>query len=374
MQYAFHLGHNQALSKAELFALFQMYEISVEKARQVGEWYIIHTSKKIDIQSLMERLGGITRIGETIGLLRTAQEVEVAKVIHEIVEDGKIVFGISGQSTRFGIAVKKQLKQLGRSARYVEIKNSASLLHNNLLDDGVHLDLIDNQYYQTIALHGFEKMAERDFDRPAFDDKSGMLPPKLARIMINLAQVSVTDVLLDPFCGSGTVLMEAATFGIEHLYGSDISDKAVKDTKENLNWLQERISANLHITIQKADAQLLSNVFDSASINAIVTEPYMGIPKRGNERKDTLEREAKELLKLYTEALISFARVLKPQGRIVFSKPRFRCEDRWIEIDWNSAVQKAGFDVVPLSDDQPFIVYARDTQHVGREIWKLIKK
>ena len=52
--------------------------------------------------------------------------------------------------------------------------------------------------------------------------------------MINLALSQNIDYknLLDPLRGSGTILTEAAVMGYQNLYGSDISRKAITDTKE----------------------------------------------------------------------------------------------------------------------------------------------
>src|SRR5205823_3602162 len=95
------------------------------------------------------------------------------------------------------------------------------------------------------AVQPFEQFSARDFGRPGRDDLSGMLPPKLAIIMINLAANDTISVLLDPFCGSGTILSEALLLGYKNLIGSDISEKAVADTKTNLDWIANKFRRDL---------------------------------------------------------------------------------------------------------------------------------
>src|SRR3989344_6013764 len=92
---------------------------------------------------------------------------------------------------------------------------------------------------RTEAVQDFEAWSKHDFGRPSRDAKSGMLPPKLARLMVNLSGVQPEgSAILDPFCGSGTILMEAALMGSKAVIGSDISKKAVADTGRNMEWMR----------------------------------------------------------------------------------------------------------------------------------------
>jgi len=59
------------------------------------------------------------------------------------------------------------------------------------------------------------------------------LHPKFARAMINLARLRPGMKVLDPFCGTGGILIEGASCGLE-VYGSDISRKMVQGSKSNL--------------------------------------------------------------------------------------------------------------------------------------------
>ena len=80
--------------------------------------------------------------------------------------------------------------------------------------------------------------SKKDYGRKKVDRKSGMLPPKVARIMVNLSQTPKDGVIYDPFCGSGTILVEALDSGFAAI-GSDISEKAVNDSVTNTNWFKK---------------------------------------------------------------------------------------------------------------------------------------
>lgn len=70
----------------------------------------------------------------------------------------------------------------------------------------------------------------RDYGRPARDARVGMLPPKLAQIMLNLSvKDEKSGTVLDPFCGTGVLLQEAALAGFDFI-GSDIEPRMVEMT------------------------------------------------------------------------------------------------------------------------------------------------
>lgn len=358
------------LSLAEIRALVE--HMPALQAVSVSHGYIVlEASAPIDIVPVFERLGGAIYVAEKVGTMGKDAVESIADVLEPLGDTGKIQFGCSGISDKVGISVKKELKQRGHSVRYVAIQNMATVVHNNLVERGGHLSIVGGTIYRTLAVHDFEAMAAFDEDRPAYDSKSGMLPPKLARMMLNIARVQPETKLLDAFCGSGTVLLEAMQLGVQQCYGTDISEKAVADTKTNIAWMKKNMVGRFDSTVAVADVRSLSDSFPAQAIDVIVSEPYMGKPKTGRESLTELENEVKELESLYAEMLGSFAYVLVPGGTVVFSKPRFMHQGSWKTISWEAALQKYGFTIDPLLPHKDMVLYARDGQHVGREIWKL---
>ncbi|MBI2459693.1 MAG: methyltransferase domain-containing protein [Parcubacteria group bacterium] len=129
------------------------------------------------------------------------------------------------------------------------------------------------------------------------------------------------EVILDPFCGSGTILTEAALMGYKNLIGSDISDKALQATKTNIAWLQSNFQlSTFNFQLFHSDATQISKQIAPNSIDAIITEPYLG-PQRGRIEINKIKLE---LEKLYSESLREFSKILKPSGRIVMIWPVFQ--------------------------------------------------
>jgi tRNA G10 N-methylase Trm11 len=376
--YSFTLGHQPHISTAEIEAVFSQQKIKYKIISSTKNNLLVETTDELNATELINRLGGTIKISERIEQnLTKLNEINNCIINFLIVSqpEGKIIYSISGIDAReAALQIKKELKSGGRSVRYVEAKNSATILHNKLVEKQGDFNIIDNSVFVTRALQPFEEFSERDYGRPGADSESGMLPPKLARILINLSQANLKQTILDPFCGSGTILMEALAMGFTNIIGSDISEKAITDTKQNLAWLSEKISIKSSLTISVSDVLALDKSIPKNSIDCIVTEPYLGKPLKGNESQETLEKQVTELKKLYTRAFQSFAKILKTKGVVIFIIPRFRWKNDWIVIPCLDEIKKAGFKHLPFSSTEPYLLYSRPGQHLGREIWKLVKE
>lgn len=116
-----------------------------------------------------------------------------------------------------------------------------------------------------------------DIDRSLFEDRSNekrpfsspvSLDPVLARVLVNLAEVPPGNSILDPFCGTGGILIEAGLCGIG-VYGCDISEEMVRGTRKNLQ--EYGIIVN---DIRKSSVEDARDVFDT-EFEALITDlPY----------------------------------------------------------------------------------------------------
>ena len=391
VRYWFVLGRESLIAAAEIDAVLGLkkYDYSppilkVEPPPAGG-----FESKKI-----INRLGGTIKIARE--LAENIKEKEMERVIIDELKtvSGKINFGLSFYNSSgitlkevkiLGLQIKKALKAEGYSVRYVENKeetlSSVTVEKNGLTERGREFLIQKNQnnafsLARTEAVQPFEQFSARDFGRPGRDDLSGMLPPKLAMILINLAQSSLGSVLLDPFCGSGTILSEAMLLGYTNIIGADISEKAIADSKKNIEWIAQKFQISndkFQIKYQISNVENLNQIIKSSSIDVVVTEPYLGKPLRGQETKPELLSQAKQLKDLYLQAFRQFHQVLRPEGKIVFVIPRFKYGNEWITIDCKNEIEKIGFKALPFFENQLHFVYSRPNQRVAREIWRFKK-
>lgn len=372
MMYLFILGREQLLSRAEVEHVLTREGISFRVEKQVKDQFLV-SADAFDEPALMAQLGG------TVKLARFAAEMHdpvdsIADYLLEAQPEGKIRFSLTGASNAVAIQVKKKLKAKERSVRYIVPKNTATIIHNNLDKKKGDLTIFGHNLFATCAVQDIESFGKRDYDRPASDNVSGMLPPKLCRMMINLLSPKEHAVLLDPFCGSGTVLMEAMMLGYTKLIGTDVSEKAISDTKTNLAWMKKEYAqtSGAKETLHVQAVESLSSKLPPNSVDHIVFEPYMGPPRKGNESIATLEATAQEIFHMFKQAFGEFQTILKEDGSIVCIVPRFLVRRESVVIPIRTAFTDNGFEIVPLLGHD-HLMYKRAGQHVGREIWKLKK-
>jgi tRNA (guanine10-N2)-dimethyltransferase len=134
--------------------------------------------------------------------------------------------------------------------------------------------------------------------RPFFHPAT--LPAKLARCMVNLASPREGDLLLDPFCGGGSILVEGGLIGCRVL-GLDVMRFMVRGAKKNLAYYRIE-PEGLVVT----DSRLMP----VREADCIVTDPPYG------RSASTLHSETKTIMEVLLKRLIDVAK-----GRIVAGSP-----------------------------------------------------
>jgi tRNA (guanine10-N2)-dimethyltransferase len=387
--YWFILGREPLLSAAEIAAVFNLNLQSLAYTSH----FLKVTLPQFDAEAIVGQLGGTVKIARELCTVTSETDLHLHLLQELETLPNKITFGFSwygasGEETRlletWGKALKRDLKGAGRSVRYVykreAVLSSVSVDKNDLQRSGCEfiIERKNNQFSvaRTIAVQPFEALSSRDYGRPGRDSESGMLPPKLALMLVNLTQCVKGKTLLDPFCGSGTVLTEAMLAGYTSLIGTDLSEKAITDCNTNIAWHKEQFKVSgSSITTHVADVTALSSTIKT-KVAAIATEPYMGPPQTGRESNAEIHKIASELEQLYLKAFKQFKQILSPSATVIFIIPRFERRSGYITISDKliGKLEKLGFvaeHMLPTTiRREPFILYRRENQRVAREIWR----
>lgn len=398
--YFFVLGHNPALSAEEVFSYFLSKNLSFKVLAISPEILLLELSKEIKSDFVLSQLGGTIKIGRIFYFSKNKKDFSSSLLAGLLETKGnKVVFGISVYKIEkeaiayskklvkdIAMQLKKFLKEENRLVRWVSSSrnplSSVIVEKNHLLEKGGEIILLSgkNGDYlgKTLSLQEFADYSFRDYHRPFRDISLGMIPPKLAKMMINFSQLKKDEIILDPFCGSGTILQEAILMGFNHLFGADKDNFALKRTAENLEWLFQNYSLKKRkVKLINSPVEKLSLKIKNNFLNAIITEPYLGPTKI---KEGVIKKIVKELSLMYLKAFVEFYKILKKEGKVIIIFPIFSFKNKKVFLPIIEQIKKIGFrQERPLvlkykeifKDDissRKTLIYHRPNQHVLREI------
>lgn len=180
------------------------------------------------------------------------------------------------------------------------------------------------------------------------------ISPRLAKILVNLSEARKGEILLDPFCGVGTILQEALLMEL-NVIGVDKDKKAVDCSELNLKWFNFPRGT---YTLINAD----SSKVKIGEAEAIATEPDFG----ELQRKILPEEKAKEITNKFETLIISVIKNLKKsvRGRIVFTAPLILTEKKRVSCDFRKIAFRTGLKIAKGFPIDEF----REDSIVGRSV------
>lgn len=376
----------------------------------------------------INRLGGTPKAGFAITELRGKNLRDITPHIVKLYArrwsetDHKITLGISVYEPddvnprdvqKIGILIKQQLKKSGVSIRLIPNTtpnlNTATSHHNKLGLSPNKVELLivrgkENNYIiaESTGAQNITALARRDQGRPKRDAFVGMLPPKLAMIMINLTKLAAQQMppdakiiparpahqplrLLDPFCGTGVILQEASLLGYLP-YGTDLSEKMVDYSSKNLLWIKEKSRLDFPIDVSQADAM---NARWQQPIDAVVSETYLGQPFNAPPSSEKLKEVNRNVSHILTDFLENIGKQLTPGTPLCLAIPAWFDENDAVTYLEYGYKRNAAGERYALYDDMlrdlgywrpkykhtwnNGLIYRRPGQAVGRELVILVK-
>ncbi len=393
-QYLFVLGRNPILSRAELLNFCDEVQYSRTQNLFIGENLKFENPRdlpKSPEQIFLDRCGGVQRFGEIVD--KTCKdEAEVCSTIFEQMpntkfdQKEKIAISFFGRNKRFLPGFLPKIKAfLVQQKCSIRIENmncqnmtSGQIFDRKLMKKGNEFLIYETdgvfRVAKTVANQNLRNYVLRDRKKPFRDAKMGMLPPKLAQILINLTNPYFSETIIDPFCGSGTICAEGAIFGFKTI-GSDMNTKFVQGAKENFQFLSEKFrfpeSAGEFVV---SDA--VNFPFSNHNKAVLITEGYLGTNFESEREmsSEKIEKASAEILKVWGDI---FAKLEKTKiKKVVLCLPAWNFQGRSISIAKKLFAKTIKNNYIPraLFGTENTFLYERPGAFVAREICVLERK
>jgi tRNA (guanine10-N2)-dimethyltransferase len=257
----------------------------------------------------IDAIGPIERAARRVGLAHTVCE-ELASGDLESIEAYARDFDLAGRT--FRVRARGLGTRVDPSA--LEGRLGAALGRTGRVDlDAPAHDfrlLVGDEFLLGRVIHRVDrarfeatKVARRTFSRPI------SLHPKFARALVNLSRVPMAGTVLDPFCGTGGVILEAVAIGLRPI-GSDRDQRMVTGTRAALR------SSGTSGDLAVADARRLP--LRRGTVHGIATDPPYG--RAASTRGDSLRD-------LYAKAFRAFADLLPSGGHAAVVLPEASMAD-----------------------------------------------
>ena len=388
----FVLGRQPEISLAELQAVY----------RQTPKLLAGHLAgldiKQETALATAKDLGSIVKVAELIGGSFTLDADSIARLTHRLFGQttGKVTLGVSyyGSSAKsklavsFSQAMRASLEQSGHSVRLVPSEqaalSTATVLHNKLaIGNPKKVELLlaptpgDHRLVvaKTIYVQDIGAYTLRDRGRPHRDTRNGMLPPKLAQTMINLArgacQLTRPTNLLDPFCGTGVILQEAGLMGLT-TYGSDNNPRMIDYTQTNLDWLARRyrLASRPRLTIADATDFSWQQWLAPNRLDLIASETYLGRPYTSPPHLSELKSNLHDCNVIIGKFITNLSPQLPSGAGICLGVPAWYIRDHIHHLPCLAELPRHKLHSVTTGAN---LIYHRPDQVVGRELLVLQK-
>jgi tRNA G10 N-methylase Trm11 len=357
-------GKNWRLSLAELASFLEARKIKFVVCSLSKEFFVVSVKEKVDA-SIIDDLGGTIKIGDSTAnfsteivreaflkknkeaKLQIGRDVASSGLVDKMLkaESEKTLFGVSVYCAenslrpvskviqRFiGSTIKRELASYGKKSKFMGFAKDRKLpqlshievLKKNLVEKKAEVLFCIGKEQTwistTVAVHNPFEFQKRDIGKPN-QRKIFAMPPRLARIMINLASCMSGKLLLDPFCGVGTILQEAL-LAKARVVGVDINPWCVEAAGENLEWLKREYGlTGAEFRVLQGDARRLAQKIGQEAVDCVATEPDLGPALRHVPTTPYAVKIIEKLEPLYYGFVEEAFKVLRRNGRLVLVTP-----------------------------------------------------
>jgi tRNA G10 N-methylase Trm11 len=388
--YLFVFGRDPVLSLAELYTA---------KNALRANWTITPVGKDaclvkgdLNAAQLQTRLSGTVKIAAMDATLQTLSDAALETALGPMLDRldaPTLYYTISalGSATPRDIEtlhafLAAGLKQRGLKAMYKPVKRygkpnthtatPSDLQRHGLLEEGFEICI--SRTADTYGLGRTLTVSDTRALRTADQKRHKQNPVsatslRLAGLLVNLAGLSEGGTLLDPFCGVGSILVEARQKGLGAI-GIDSDPAAIKACRQNLAHSKNGPPAQLH---QGEATGLVTRV---GGFDAVVTEPDLGMYFKRLPSDTTATAELRRLEELFDRLFENLARTLRVGGHVVIVLPQYRTiQGKTLRLP-DAVFLRHGFRVLqPIPGTKAFpYLYRTPANKIDRFIYVLAKE
>ena len=289
------------------------------------------------LDEVVTKLGGIHKYASPMTLVRHTQDGQIRQFLERILQYQNEIHNLSvseyceesgGAFSYEDLvhAILDSIRDLGfKKIRLLRPKGNELVAEQVVLRDSLDLVAVHTHkgYYLGVTSYvpDVESYRERGKGKPIRSPSISM-SPRLSRTLINLAGLSPGQTLLDPFCGSGTILAEALLHYL-NCVGVDKNPDRVRQAERNLKWVQENTASKKLGTSQVlyGDSRDLGRYLGGMKFDAIATEPILLPTLTARPSMKSAHEMVSKASKVYSDALYAMSQVVKSGGRIVLVVP-----------------------------------------------------
>ncbi len=247
-------GEHQQLARDELVCISKSYDANT---RHLVESRLVIIKSKITWKKIAKRATFVRVAGNLVGTFDDISKIELPvsrpdTFACRVVNLSSKKINTSLMERDVGAILKKRIDSK------VSLSNPALTIYLVITDNNRYIGYADALEYQR-PKKAIKYPTELDW--------------KLGRCMVNLSQLKEGKTICDPFCGTGTILLEAESMGIRSI-GIDFDSKMCEITSKNLaaNGYKSRVVNSTYHHILKIKDKT----------DAIVTDVPYGIASRSS--------------------------------------------------------------------------------------------
>jgi len=395
--YIFLLGRDKDLSKLEIAIYLHKHNISYSVIVNSEKYLILDFDKEHNFSKLTSELGGITRVAKVY--LKTSKLKSNKEIIDKLDFDAPKKFNYTISSIDVSEddldiieqALKSCFKEERSKAVYKKpITHSSKKLKANInyianpdnyfswrINDGLELFIIKShdKYYlaKTISCFNPKDNIFKDKNRPIIKEMYNT-SFRLVSIMINLLGLHKGKTIVDPFCGTGTFLIEGLIKGY-NVIGIDNDKEMIDSSQKNISWAVKQFKLSSNFKLIKVDSAKVKFFAD-----ACVFEPYMGPFFKKALNVEKAKTIVKELNGIYYNVFANLYTNLPRKARVVCVLPEFKTFDNKVIPINRDVYERNGFSLVDVSmiDSQmdlinPIVYTTPSGSMISRKIYILEK-